>query len=159
MKVTLNWLKELVDFGGSPADLAERLTMLGLEVEGVEARPADFAGVVVGHVLSTGHAGTAPAGASPRSVWAPWGLFLVFLFGPCEPLIPLLIYPAATLSPLAVGAVAMAFAAATVGTMVAMVLILRAGVGLVRTPRLERYGHALAGLAVAGCGLLVAAGL
>lgn len=52
MKVTLNWLQELVDFDWSPADLAERLTMLGLEVEGVEARPADFAGVVVGHVLS-----------------------------------------------------------------------------------------------------------
>lgn len=52
MKVTLNWLKEHVDFDWSPAELAERLTMLGLEVEGVEARPGEFEGVVVGHVLS-----------------------------------------------------------------------------------------------------------
>jgi hypothetical protein len=31
MKVTLNWLKQYVDFNGSPEDLAERPTMLGLD--------------------------------------------------------------------------------------------------------------------------------
>ena len=36
MKVTLNWLKQYVDFNWSPEELAERLTMLGLEVEGVQ---------------------------------------------------------------------------------------------------------------------------
>ncbi|MFM7109076.1 MAG: hypothetical protein ACKOZU_10875 [Planctomycetaceae bacterium] len=105
------------------------------------------------------HAAEAAGGGATRSVWAPWALFLVFLFGPCEPLIPLLMVPATTLGPLAVGAVAAAFAAATVVTMVAAVLALRAGFGVVRAPRLERYGHALAGLAVAACGLLVVAGL
>ena len=29
MKVTLNWLKQYVDFNWSPEELAERLTMLG----------------------------------------------------------------------------------------------------------------------------------
>ncbi len=39
MKVTLNWLKQYVEFDWSPDELAERLTMLGIEVEGVaEAR-------------------------------------------------------------------------------------------------------------------------
>jgi phenylalanyl-tRNA synthetase beta chain len=33
MKLTLNWLKQYVDFDWSPEQLAERLTMLGLEVE------------------------------------------------------------------------------------------------------------------------------
>ena len=33
MKITLNWLKQYVDFDWSPEQLAERLTMLGLEVE------------------------------------------------------------------------------------------------------------------------------
>lgn len=33
--------------------------------------------------------------ASTTPVWSPWMLFLVFAFGPCEPLIPLLMYPAA----------------------------------------------------------------
>jgi len=92
-------------------------------------------------------------------VWGPWALFLVFLFGPCEPLIPLLMYPAATLSPLAVAAVALAFAVATLATMVAAALVLRAGFGPVRASRFERHGHALAGLSVALCGLLVLAGL
>lgn len=105
-----------------------------------------------------GHTAEA-AGAPPLSVWAPWALFLVFFFGPCEPLIPLLMYPAATLGPPAVAAVAAAFAAATVVTMVAAVLALRAGFAIVRARRLERHGHVLAGLAVAGCGLLVLAGL
>ena len=33
MKLTLDWLKELVDCSAPPADLAELLTMAGLEVE------------------------------------------------------------------------------------------------------------------------------
>lgn len=105
------------------------------------------------------HLHKAAAGNAAASVWAPWAMFLVFLFGPCEPLVPLLMYPAATVSPLAVALVAAAFAAATVATMVAAVLALRAGCHAMRAPRLERYGHALAGLAVAACGLLVVAGL
>jgi nickel/cobalt exporter len=99
------------------------------------------------------------AHGSNRSVWAPWGLFLIFLFGPCEPLIPLLMYPAATHGPVAVGAVALAFLAATVGTMLAAVLALRAGCAVVQASRLERHAHTLAGLAVTACGLLVLAGL
>jgi phenylalanyl-tRNA synthetase beta chain len=34
MKVTLNWLKQYVDFNWSPEELTTRLTLLGLEVEG-----------------------------------------------------------------------------------------------------------------------------
>ena len=52
MKVTLNWLKQYVDFNWSPEELAERLTMLGLEVEGVQTLGGEFAGVVVGQVLA-----------------------------------------------------------------------------------------------------------
>ena len=52
MKVTLNWLKEYVDFDWTAEQLAERLTMLGLEVEGIEQRPGQFEGVVVAQVLS-----------------------------------------------------------------------------------------------------------
>ncbi|MFM8469678.1 MAG: phenylalanine--tRNA ligase subunit beta [Limisphaerales bacterium] len=52
MKVTLNWLKQYVDFNWSPEELAERLTMLGLEVEGVQRLGGEFEGVVVGQVLA-----------------------------------------------------------------------------------------------------------
>ncbi len=52
MKVTLNWLKQYVDFNWPPEELAERLTMLGLEVESVHKLGGEFAGVVVAQILT-----------------------------------------------------------------------------------------------------------
>ena len=52
MKVTLNWLKQYVDFDWSPEQLAERLTMLGLEVEGVHKVGGEFEGIVVAQILT-----------------------------------------------------------------------------------------------------------
>src|SRR6202451_2755233 len=52
MKVTLNWLKQYVDFDWSPEELAERLTMIGIEVEGVQKLGGEFDGVVVAEVLT-----------------------------------------------------------------------------------------------------------
>ena len=52
MKVTLNWLKQYVDFNWSPEELTERLTMLGLEVEGVQKIGGAFDGIVVAQVIS-----------------------------------------------------------------------------------------------------------
>jgi phenylalanyl-tRNA synthetase beta chain len=52
MKVTLNWLKQYVDFDWSPDELAERLTMLGVEVEGVDKVAGAFEGVVVAQVIT-----------------------------------------------------------------------------------------------------------
>jgi phenylalanyl-tRNA synthetase beta chain len=52
MKVTLNWLKQYVDFDWSPDDLSERLTMLGIEVEGVKKMGGEFEGIVVAQVVT-----------------------------------------------------------------------------------------------------------
>lgn len=52
MKVTLNWLKQYVDFNWSPEETVERLTMLGLEVEGVHKTGGEFEGVVVAQILT-----------------------------------------------------------------------------------------------------------
>jgi phenylalanyl-tRNA synthetase beta chain len=52
MKVTLNWLKQYVDFDWSPEELRERLTMLGLEVEGMQKLGGEFDGVVVAQVIT-----------------------------------------------------------------------------------------------------------
>ncbi|HZL42199.1 MAG TPA: phenylalanine--tRNA ligase subunit beta [Verrucomicrobiae bacterium] len=52
MKVTLNWLKQYVDFDWSSEVLAERLTMLGLEVESVHKIAGDFEGIVIAQILS-----------------------------------------------------------------------------------------------------------
>ncbi len=52
MKVTLNGLRQYVDFDWSPEEVTERLTMLGLEVEGVVRIAGDFEGVVVAQVIT-----------------------------------------------------------------------------------------------------------
>lgn len=51
MRISLNWLRELVDIPLTPEALAETLTMAGFEVEEIEDRSALAAGVVVGKVL------------------------------------------------------------------------------------------------------------
>ncbi len=50
MLVPVKWLKEFVDFPYSPAELAERLTMTGLEVEGIEEPFSYLKKVVVGQI-------------------------------------------------------------------------------------------------------------
>jgi len=52
MKFTYNWLKQYVDFDWSAAELAERLTMLGIEVEGVVKLGGELDGVVVAQVIT-----------------------------------------------------------------------------------------------------------
>lgn len=52
MKVSLNWLREYVDYDGTPVALAELLTMAGVEVEGIETRGLDLEKVVVAQILS-----------------------------------------------------------------------------------------------------------
>src|SRR6267142_1270390 len=52
MKITLNWLRQYVEFNWSPEELAERLTMLGLEVEGVQKLGGEFEGIVVAQILT-----------------------------------------------------------------------------------------------------------
>ena len=52
MNVTLNWLKTYIDFEFSPSELADRLTMLGVEVESIKQLGAELEGVTVGRVTS-----------------------------------------------------------------------------------------------------------
>src|SRR5437764_8566172 len=52
MKVTLNWLKQYVGFTWSSEELSERLTMLGIEVEGVQKISGEFEGIVVAQVIT-----------------------------------------------------------------------------------------------------------
>jgi phenylalanyl-tRNA synthetase beta chain len=52
MKVPLSWLREYVDVELLPAQLAERLTLLGMEVKGIEEWGSDWRNVVVGELLT-----------------------------------------------------------------------------------------------------------
>jgi phenylalanyl-tRNA synthetase beta chain len=51
MRFTLSWLKEYVDFDVSPGELAERLTMSGLEVESLEYLGTGLEEIVVAEIL------------------------------------------------------------------------------------------------------------
>jgi phenylalanyl-tRNA synthetase beta chain len=54
VKITYSWLNEYTPLSVSPADLAQRLTLAGLEVESVAPVAPPFRGVVVGEVLECG---------------------------------------------------------------------------------------------------------
>jgi ABC-type nickel/cobalt efflux system permease component RcnA len=85
----------------------------------------------------------------------PWILFTIFIFGPCEPLIPLIMYPAARHSVAGVALVAAAFGLVTIATMLLIIAAASLGASFVRLGRLERYSHALAGLMIFISGLAV----
>ena len=85
----------------------------------------------------------------------PWMLFLIFAFGPCEPLIPLLMYPAAKSNLAGALIVAGIFSAATIATMLVIVLGLYSGLKNLSLGVLERYSHFIAGLAVVACGAAI----
>jgi hypothetical protein len=91
----------------------------------------------------------------PRSL-TPWVIFVIFVLGPYEPLIPLLMYPAAREDPAGVFLVTGVFGVITVLTMTSIVAVALMGLQTVKLKRFEPYGHALAGFAILGCGLGVA---
>jgi sulfite exporter TauE/SafE len=82
-----------------------------------------------------------------------WVLFVAFVLGPCEPLIPLLLVPAAAGSPAHIVTVAVVFAAVTLAAMLAIVGFATAGADRLQALPRWRFGHALAGALVCGCGL------
>lgn len=85
----------------------------------------------------------------------PWIIFTIFLFGPCEPLIPLLMFPAVSHSLLTLILVTLTFAAVTVGTMLLVVVASLYGIKSVSFKGAERYSHALAGALILICGLSI----
>jgi len=89
----------------------------------------------------------------------PWALFIVFVFGPCEVLIPMLMYPAATSGWVGVIIVTGVFGTTTIATMVGVVLLVRAGVNFIRLSFMERFAHAIAGATICLCGLAIQFGL
>jgi ABC-type nickel/cobalt efflux system permease component RcnA len=83
----------------------------------------------------------------------PWALFVIFVLGPCEPLIPMLMYPASQHSAWGTAAVVLAFGAATIATMLGVVYLATRGLERLPLDTAERYSHALAGAALSLCGL------
>jgi len=85
----------------------------------------------------------------------PWVLFTIFVLGPCEPLIPVLMVPAAKESLSGLLWVTGVFGGVTILTMMGIVLISLRGINLIPLKGLERYAHALAGGTICLCGIAV----
>ncbi len=118
-------------------------------------------------------AATAPAGRAPRAGHEPgadsdrpgdirgvtaWALFVVFVLGPCEPLIPLMVVPGLAGDWLAVAAVAAVFGLLTIVVMLAAVTAAWHGIGWIghsARQRGEQLAHAAAGLVVTASGAAV----
>jgi len=85
----------------------------------------------------------------------PWVLFAIFVFGPCEPLIPIVMYPAAKNSLFGLVMVTCVFGGTTIATMLSLVLLSRAGVNLIPLAGAQRFAHAVAGATILLCGLAI----
>ncbi len=93
--------------------------------------------------------------STTASALAPWALFLIFAFGPCEPLI-------AYAFPLGLAEdwtglliVSVVFSVVTLVTMVAVVLVAHAGLVKLKSNKWHRYSHAIAGGAILLSGLAI----
>lgn len=85
----------------------------------------------------------------------PWILFLIFVFGPCEPLIPLLMYPAAENNITGAIIVAILFSVVTIATMMSIVLVFKLGLTSINLKPLEKYNHVIAGAVILLSGVAI----
>jgi nickel/cobalt transporter (NicO) family protein len=85
----------------------------------------------------------------------PWILFLIFVFGPCEPLIPILMYPAAQNNLSGAVVVSLLFSIVTISTMMSVVLVFKLGLSKINLKPFEKFGHLIAGSMIFLSGLAI----
>lgn len=85
----------------------------------------------------------------------PWILFTIFVLGPCEPLIPFLMYPAAQESIGGMIFVTSVFSFFTIGTMLGVVYLTSLGMNLIPLQKFEKYMHVMAGAIILISGLAI----
>jgi len=89
---------------------------------------------------------------SERHKVTPWVLFIIFLLGPCEPMIPLLFVPAVKNNVYGMVMLVAVYTVVTLATMLFMVMAGYWGLTSLKTKIFERYMHAIAGLTLFVCG-------
>ncbi|MCX6326180.1 MAG: sulfite exporter TauE/SafE family protein [Bacteroidia bacterium] len=85
----------------------------------------------------------------------PWILFLIFVFGPCEPLIPIVMYPAAENNISGAVIVSLLFSIVTITTMMLIVLAFKLGLNKINLKPVEKYSHLIAGAMIFFSGLAI----
>ena len=85
----------------------------------------------------------------------PWILFLIFVFGPCEPLIPIIMYPAAENNIPGAVLVSLLFSAVTIATMMSVVLAFKLGFNKINLKPIEKYSNVIAGAVIFMSGIAI----
>jgi sulfite exporter TauE/SafE len=85
----------------------------------------------------------------------PWILFLIFVFGPCEPLIPILMYPAASDNIPGSIMVSILFSIVTIATMLSIVLAFKLGFSKINLKPVEKYSNVIAGAMILLSGVAI----
>ena len=85
----------------------------------------------------------------------PWVLFLIFVFGPCEPLIPIVMYPASQNNISGVILVSTLFSIVTILTMMSIVLVFKLGLNRINLKPIEKYSNLIAGTMIFLSGLAI----
>ena len=85
----------------------------------------------------------------------PWVLFIIFVLGPCEILIPLVMVPAANHDTYGIMAVSLLFSITTIATMCTAVTIGYYGFKVLPTGKIDRYMHAIAGATICLSGFAI----
>lgn len=110
---------------------------------------------VAAHAQKSNHNNQSDAASGAKTI-TPWAIFIIFVLGPCEPLIPLLMYPAAKESLTGLVAVTAMFGLVTMVTMLFAVYVSAVSLKKIRLPGMEKYGHAFAGATILACGSSIA---
>lgn len=87
-----------------------------------------------------------------------WVLFIIFVLGPCEALLPILT-ASSVLGGYAVISCTIIFSVATIATMVLMVTLGILGINTLRFESMEAYAHEIAGATIMSCGVAIICGL
>ena len=89
---------------------------------------------------------------------APWVVFIIFVLGPCEALLPILT-ASSVLGVSAVVSSTLIFSIATIMTMMLAVALGVWGISALRFGQLEKYAHEIAGGTIMACGVAIICGL
>ena len=93
-----------------------------------------------------------PVAPANRHKVTPWVMFIIFLLGPCEPMIPLLYFPAAQNNWWVMLLMILVYMMITLVTMVVMVTLGYLGTAFINTEKAGRYIHAIGGFTIMFCG-------
>lgn len=82
----------------------------------------------------------------------PWVMFVIFVLGPCEPMIPLLYYPAVKHSWRGIMLIVIIYTIFTLVTMITIVAFGYYGISMVKVEKFKRFSHFLGGITILLCG-------